>query len=576
MTHQSNPYRIPSGGFAEVAEYKQQALAEYRENPLIEALPAILSEAEFITLASEYPAFDKTEKGLDASLRLHCVERILKYFQPLAGHIALEQQLSRIIRQGYLARNPIRPEYAARLRQINRAMKQTGDDKLDSLSKYVSTSSSASGFTMIGVSGVGKSTAIERILRLYPQVILHSDYQGPLNLYQIVWLKLDCPHAGSLKGLCTEFFNSVDHLLGTNYARENPPRYSSEDSMLIQMGEVASTHCLGVLVIDEIQDLSTAKSGGAEKVLNFFVRMVTKLSVPVIRIGTNKAMPILQGDFRHARRGIGEGAMYWDRLKRDTEKNKKVWQFFVKGFFDYQWTRENADYTDEMDEVLYEESQGVVDIAIKLFMIAQWRAIANGKERISPELVRRVAKDSLHLVRPMLDALKSDNTELISKYSDIRPIDLRDFYEKYRSKVAEREQRKLKQLSSASSSSVSAPDLLSQVILGLLDLGLSPSLAKHHAEEVFATRKSESTVSDLVNEAYRNALDKGITENSPKSPKGRGSQSGKKKAAAYLPGDLRQLVSKGKDTGMSSYEALKAGGIIKSPIDDFYYETETC
>jgi hypothetical protein len=207
MTHQSNPYQVPNGGFAEVAEYKQQALVEYRGNPLIEALPPILSEAEFVTLVSEYPAFDKTEKDLDASLRLHCVERILKYFQPLSSHIALEQQVSRIIRQGYLARNPIRPEYAARLRQINRAMRQTGNDTLEYLSQYVSTPSSASGFTIIGVSGVGKSTAIERILRLYPQVILHTEYQGPLNLYQIVWLKLDCPHAGSLKGLFTEFFN---------------------------------------------------------------------------------------------------------------------------------------------------------------------------------------------------------------------------------------------------------------------------------------------------------------------------------------------------------------------------------
>ena len=65
---------------------------------------------------------------------------------------------------------------------------------------------------------MGKSTAVEEILQLYPQVINHSHYHAQdLTLRQIVWLKLDCPFDGSIKGLCLNFFQALDDLLQTDY-----------------------------------------------------------------------------------------------------------------------------------------------------------------------------------------------------------------------------------------------------------------------------------------------------------------------------------------------------------------------
>jgi hypothetical protein len=207
MTKPNDLYSIPDGGFAVIAEYSDQPLAEYKGNPLIETLPPILSKEEFVDTVSDYPAFDASERELPPAVRMHCVERLLRFFQPLERHIDLEQKISRLVRQGYLTRNPLSPLYASRLRQINQAIREARVEKVVSFDKHVNTPSSASGFTMIGVSGVGKTTAANRILGLYPQVILHSEYRGtPLSFYQVVWLKLDCPHAGSLKGLCIDFF----------------------------------------------------------------------------------------------------------------------------------------------------------------------------------------------------------------------------------------------------------------------------------------------------------------------------------------------------------------------------------
>ena len=81
---------------------------------------------------------------------------------------------------------------------------------------------SASGFAIVGLSGMGKTTAVERTLLLYPQVIQHNRYNGKLFiLKQLVWLKLDCPASGSLKVLCQNFFRQVDLILGTNYFKQH-------------------------------------------------------------------------------------------------------------------------------------------------------------------------------------------------------------------------------------------------------------------------------------------------------------------------------------------------------------------
>ena len=53
------------------------------------------------------------------------------------------------------------------------------------------------------------------------------------------------------------------------------------------MSQIANVHAIGVLIIDEIQHLSMSKSGGVEKMLNFFVTLVNVIGLPVVMIGLN-------------------------------------------------------------------------------------------------------------------------------------------------------------------------------------------------------------------------------------------------------------------------------------------------
>lgn len=111
-------------------------------------------------------------------------------------------------------------------------------DKTD----FRSVRSTAMGFTMIEMSGVGKTTAVERVLSHYPQCITHTNYKdNPFYIKQVVWMKLDCPYDGSIKGLCLSFFNELDRILDTNYSDIFIASRYTVDTMLIKMSHLAST-----------------------------------------------------------------------------------------------------------------------------------------------------------------------------------------------------------------------------------------------------------------------------------------------------------------------------------------------
>lgn len=75
---------------------------------------------------------------------------------------------------------------------------------------------------------------------------------------------MECPHDASVKGLCSEFFMEFDRLTGDNtYEKIVRSGRATTDQIIPQMAHVAQRHGLGILVIDEIQNLSAAKSGGA-------------------------------------------------------------------------------------------------------------------------------------------------------------------------------------------------------------------------------------------------------------------------------------------------------------------------
>ena len=419
------------------AVYREPEISAYAGNPLQEALPPILNTDQLILKLQYFPDYDESLRNAPNELRSLLIQESARCFVPSDRHLDLYRRFNNTIRIGYAARNPAAPLMRVRLSRTC-SFDQYADQPQATPGEFLST---AQGFSIAGISGVGKSFSIDRVLRLFPQVIHHSEFRGkPFTHSQIVWLKIDCPFDGNPRGLCISFLKALDILLGTRYREQYAKGRPNQTELLSDMTSAAANHYIGVLVIDEIQRLSVAKSGGAEILLNFFIQLVNEIGIPVVLVGTYKALNVLSQQFSQMRRGTGQGDLIWDRMQNDEE-----WQQFVKHLFRAQYSRKsfgpddpaslllrNSDRSSggrpkTLSDVLYDESQGITDLAVKLYMFAQERAIDSGKEIVSESIIRSVARDKFKTIKAVLTAIREGDERALSKWDDVYPTAIRKY-----------------------------------------------------------------------------------------------------------------------------------------------------
>jgi hypothetical protein len=132
----------PGAGRVEDAVYRDPLVPEYRANPLIEALPPILSPEAARQALAHYPAYDRELRSAPAHLRCHHIQSALSLFVVLPIHLDLERRFSICIRQGLVGRVPSGPAWWKRLRE-----------RVDSLGRRPAPQpwSRAVGFGLVGI-----------------------------------------------------------------------------------------------------------------------------------------------------------------------------------------------------------------------------------------------------------------------------------------------------------------------------------------------------------------------------------------------------------------------------------------
>lgn len=526
------------------AVYRPSPIVDYQDNPLIEALPPETSIERLAETLPERPPYDESERSLPLHLRTHCALRLLSYFEPLGRHYDIGTRLDLMIRAGYRTRSPMTPEFRRRLQDIYRL-----NQNQELVKPYETAAVSAASMSLIGVSGTGKTRSLRRTLAQYPQVIWHPKHQ----LYQIPWLVVECPHDGSVKQLCLAFFKAVDKVLGSDYEDRYKGKSVTAEERLLEVAAIVCIHAVGVIVFDELQHIRPAGPEGVQKLFNFFVTLMNLSEAPIVLVGTMSAQRLLQVDFRQARRGTGFGGLVWGRFERCDE-----WNYLMESVWKYQWTQKSSLFSEEVAATLYERTQGVVDLAIKLYLLSQYRAMVTGIEEVTPELMNRVADDEFKLLQPMLDALASGDSVRIAKYDDLRPLEIEEILEREQFRMSERvnvqalrEQYEREQ-----------EGRRAQIMKALLAAGLSEELVSFTLTTAF-----DSTSKQVPDENVKKRS-AGSGRKPPASiPKRR--SAGKRTDTANFPEcDLRRMVFGG-SAAASGYETLLTAGVVRGPMAIF-------
>ena len=346
---------------------------------LIVKLPPMLAGAELLSALEVLPEYDESIGDLDAATRLMALSDLYKLYLPSQMSVEIYSKL-------YLALL-----HSLQKKQTSLAIQQQIQNyraiRQQSYSGIIGGSDS---FTIIGASGIGKSTAISRAISLITgNKVIEVD--EPYTTI-IPCLVVQCPFDSSVKGLLLEILRKVDEYLGSKYY-ENAMRVRATTDMLIgSVSQVALNH-IGLLIVDEIQNVVNSKHG--KSLVGALTQLINNSGISVCMVGTPESALFFEQAMQLARRSLGiqYGNMGYDAYFEE----------FCNVLFSYQYVRNNSMLTPSITEWLYEHSAGIISVVVSLVHDAQEIAILSGKECLNLEILSMAYQQRLSLLHGYIE-----------------------------------------------------------------------------------------------------------------------------------------------------------------------------
>lgn len=338
-------------------------------------LPEMKSGNELISALSIIPEYDKTICHQNQAVRLMALSDLYQIYIPSQMSLEIYSKL-----------------YLALLRSMQKkgtqmAIKQRYENyKAIQQQSYSGILGGSDSFTIIGTSGIGKSSAISRAISLITENrIIETD--KPYTKI-IPCLIVQCPFDSSVKGLLLEILRKVDEELGTDhYIHAVKSRASTTDMLIGAVSSIALNN-IGMLVVDEIQNVVNSKNG--KSLIGALTQLINNSGISICMVGTPESTVFFEQAMQLARRSVG--------LQYTTMKYDEYFQSFCKVIFKYQFLKNHTEITATITEWLYEHSAGVVSVVVSLIHDAQEIAILTGKEVLNLDTLNEAYQQRLTLL----------------------------------------------------------------------------------------------------------------------------------------------------------------------------------
>ena len=337
-------------------------------------LPEMKSGDELIAALSMIPEYDETICQQNQAVRLMSLSDLYQIYIPSQMSLEIYSKL-----------------YLALLRSLQKkttqmAIKQRYENyKAIQQYSYSGILGGSDSFTIIGTSGIGKSSAISRAISLITENRI-IEIEEPCAKV-IPCLIVQCPFDSSVKGLLLEILRKVDETLDSKYYQYALKARATTDMLIGSVSQVALNH-IGMLVVDEIQNVVNSKNG--KSLIGSLTQLINNSGISICMVGTPESSVFFESAMQLARRSVG--------LQYTTISYNEYFQNFCKIIFGYQFLKNHTEITSAITEWLYEHSAGVISVVVALIHDAQEIAILTGKEVLDLDTLNEAYQQRLSLL----------------------------------------------------------------------------------------------------------------------------------------------------------------------------------
>ncbi len=342
---------------------------------LMAKMPKMLMGQELEKAMLSLPVYDAAICKADAGTRLTALDAMTDIYVPSAMSYEIYSKI-------YLAMM-----HSLKKKQTRDAAMQGNQNhkKLQGMG-YHSVLGGSDSFSIIGPSGIGKSTALAKSIALSggEQLIVTKEPYAQI----IPCINVQCPHDCSVKGLLLAILSQADMATGTGYEKLAVKNRASIDNLIGMVSQVALNNIL-LVVIDECQNVCRNKGG--VNLIASMTQLINASGVSICMVGLPETEMFFGQEMQLARRSVG--------LSYSALPCNDYFIQFCETLFSYQYVAYPSKLTPELAELLYECTGGIVAILVSVIMEAQQIAILTGKEELSRETILMAYKERLKNVQ---------------------------------------------------------------------------------------------------------------------------------------------------------------------------------
>ncbi len=342
------------------------------KNPLQAALPEILSQPEFMNAIGSFPHLPYTLPRMASNERRQYITMLSSLFIPLDYMYSIYDALLRAIATTYQTKT-----IQESIRNTNLLFCRNGE-KIN----YVTQADTGS---ILGVSGIGKTSVVCRCLDTIPQVIEHTEYEGKqFFCKQVLYLRVECPSDCSVKTLAFNIIVALDKAIGSNYVNQSMSlRGTAASTLATRIKILCLTFHVGLLVIDEIQNavITAQRKHQIKPLLRFLLELTNDIGMAIYFVGTPLAEELFTAQEYLKRRTRG--------VRLLPLKPGGTYRMFLEKLWQYQFTPKHIPLTDQLANKLYDYSAGIPAYIITIFREAQVQALLSGSSSINERIIQR-------------------------------------------------------------------------------------------------------------------------------------------------------------------------------------------
>ena len=358
-------------------------------------LPSLLSGQALIDAISYYPEYDRSIRDAEQYERLEMLADIYKVFYPFPMAIEIYNKL-------YLS-----TVLSLKKKNSKLAVQQRNDNYWAMIGdrQYHGIIGGADSLTIVGTSGIGKSSSIQTALGLISGGKLIEMEKPYVKL--IPCLQVQCPFDASPKGLLLEILRSVDEALGTKYNERSRKASDTTDILIGTVSQVALNH-IGLLVIDEIQNVWGRKNGTA--LMSMIIQLINSSGISICMVGTTECIPFFESTVQLSRRSHG---LKYDVLSYDAD-----FEAFCTKLWEYQYCKKYMPIDVTVIDWLYQHSGGIIANVVSLLHDAQEMAILEGYERLDLVSLEKAYKSRMSFMHRFIDTSEQIKHPSVSKKAE--------------------------------------------------------------------------------------------------------------------------------------------------------------